>query len=115
MLVKLLLNNRVDIFTSENNMAYLNSHVKRSPSLYLHNKSHLYSKKKKKKKKKLAKLHGVVFHWCLEIEHYMVAGTYEISFLELKNITNIIQPSKRDFVSPRGRREIFGRPNLSDK
>ena len=93
-------------------MAYLNSHVKRSPSLCLHNKSHLY--RKKKKKKKLTTLHGVVFHWFLEIEHYMVAGTYEISFLELKNI-NIIQPSKRDFVSPRGRRDIFGRPNLSDK
>ena len=33
----------------------------------------------------------------------MVAGTYEISFLVLKNIINIIQHSKRDFVSPRGR------------
>ena len=45
-----------NILTCENNM--LSSHVKRSPLLWLHNKSRL-------SQQKLFKWNGSVFHWCL--------------------------------------------------
>ena len=81
--------------------------MKISPSLWLHNKSRLLQQKKKKSSKVTWTGISLVFI------NRTLHGRWDIRNFFAR--VNIIQPSKRDFVSPRGRRDIFGRPNLSDK
>ena len=60
---------KLHIFTCEDNM--LSSHVKRSPSLWLHNKLHLW------------KQADLVFHWCLYNKQNITYLIMDINFIFL--------------------------------
>ena len=58
---------KIHIFTREDNM--LSSHVKRSPSLWLHNKSRLW------------KQADLVFHWCLYNKQNIAYSLMDMNFI----------------------------------
>ena len=58
---------KLHIFTREDNM--LSSHEKRSPSLWLHNKSRLW------------KQAGLVFHWCLYNKQNITYSLMDMNFI----------------------------------
>ena len=94
-----------DLFTPENNMLF--SHVKKSPMLWLHNKSCLTQPK-------IFYWNGLAFRWCFEwIKRYMATWRYKISLLVLKNISLIrcsVQPPK--WPQPRNDPQPWNDPQI---
>ena len=60
---------KLHIFTCQDNM--ISSHMKRSPSLWLHNKSHLWKKA------------DLVFHWCLYNKQSITYSLMDQNFIFL--------------------------------
>ena len=90
---------KLHIFTREDNM--LSSHVKRSPSLWLHNKSHLW------------KQADLVFHWCLYNKQNITYSLMDMNFIfswstryltrSLRSLVRYrVDHSKIKFISTRG-------------
>ena len=85
---------KLDIFTCENNMLF--SHVKISPLLWLHNKSHLSYQKTIK-----VKWFGISLVFIIIIKRRLHGR------LEIRNFSSLVEKifqlhSKRNFVSPHG-------------
>ena len=78
---------KLHIFTREDNML-ISSHVKRSPSLWLNNKSCLW------------KQAHLVFHWCLyNKQYYILAYGYEFCLLVFNSISHLFAALTREISS----------------
>ena len=79
---------KLHIFTHEDNM--LSSHVKRSPSLWLHNESRLW------------KQADLVFHWCFYHKQNNTYSLVDMNFIFSCSTRYRVDHSKIKFISTRG-------------